>query len=109
MLTSLSYLNAFQFNVFFKEVSDTNITNLILFSYFSYSGWYFSISSVLVVEAHAIDQFVEMYGLELVACEKFCCRYICGQHGIVTLEKQWQSRTTPFAYQTIVKVSIFSH
>ena len=43
--------------------------------------------------------------IEFLACQLLCCRYVCGQRGLVTLEKQWQSRPSPFAYQTIVKVS----
>ena len=32
-------------------------------------------------------------------------KYICGNHGNITLEKQWSPHAQPFAYQTTVKVT----
>jgi hypothetical protein len=44
----------------------------------------------------------DMYML-IYAREMSGRRYVCGQHGVVTLEKQWQSTPTVYAHQIVVK------
>ena len=65
----------------------------ICFGNVHYRGTSLPVHQIVVVHKFLVSEFL-------------CCRYVCGQRGLVTLEKQWQSRPTPFAYQTIVTVGV---